>query len=117
MVDQQDPRVLGCHKGSGGWLKKSKLAVEERVVTTSSTAEDGSNNPDDSRSDVVDDGLDGVDFDGEGGKHKVLISGVLDDEEKKISGKKFQSGMRKRNMGERKRMWKGWCVNQRDFFL
>ena len=28
-----------------------------------------------------------------------------------------EEGKKKRNMGDERRMWKGWYINQRDFFL
>ena len=55
---------------SGGWSKKSKPAMEERVAVASTIVEEGSNNPDDICSDAVRDGLVIVDFDGNGDKLK-----------------------------------------------
>ena len=57
--------------GSGGWPKKSKLVMEERVATTGSVVEDGSSSPDDNRNDAVGDGLSVINFDSDGDECKV----------------------------------------------
>ena len=92
--------------------------MEERVATAGSTAEDNFISLEDNRSDIVSDGLYGVNFDGDGdglGARCRFSAGSM--MKNKICGGKFQSRMRKRKRGEKKKMWKCQCVNQRDFFL
>ena len=54
--------VQEANSSHGGWPKKSKLALEERVVA-GLTIEDAFSKVDGSRSDVVDDVLGGFGFD------------------------------------------------------
>ena len=70
--------------GSGGWPKESKLLMEVRVATTCSVAEYDFNSLNDSCSDVVGNGLGGIDFEGDGDEHKVQIFDKHDDEEQNL---------------------------------
>ena len=89
----------------------SSTTSKTGATTACLAIEDGFIDSNDSLSVVVDDFKNGLGW----GYHFDGDDGLTT--KNKICGEEFQSRMRKRKMGERRKMWKGWYINKRNFFL
>ena len=96
--------------GRRGWTNKSKLAVEEGAVP-GLTVEDNFNEVDGSHNDIVVMFLAALAF------TVMATKNITHNKDFQPKMGLREEGKKRRKRGEVRRMWKGWYVNQNDFFL